>query len=55
VLDRDHDRPAGTAAERDSYPLPGRDASLELGRNAIREGAGNWKIGDDVRAQEGGP
>src|SRR5262249_1565313 len=40
--------------ERNVHPLPEMQSRLELGRNAIREGARNREVGDDVREQ-GGP
>ena len=54
-LDRDHDPRTGTAAKGNAHALPRGDALLQLGRNAIREGAGNGKVGDDVREQEARP
>jgi hypothetical protein len=51
-LDRDHDPRTGTAAEGDPHALPRGDTLLQLRRDAIREGPGNGKDGDDVREQE---
>ena len=54
-LDRDDDRGPGPAAEGNADPLARGELALQLERHAVRERAGNGKVEDDVREQEGRP
>ena len=49
---RDHHARTRAAAEGNAHALSRGDPRLQLGRDAIREGPRNGKVGDDVREQE---